>query len=79
MRQTDKQSYGQTVMYDTLIIVSIEPMKTFTKLKRKSLRAPVKSGHHTTVQTFPPQIYHRPVVRAIHTAVNNGKATMIKL
>ena len=31
-----------TMMDDTLIIVSLEPMKMVTKLKRKSLRAPGK-------------------------------------
>ena len=34
------------VMDDTLISVSLEPMRMVTKLNRKSLRAPEKSGHH---------------------------------
>ena len=32
---------------DTLMIVAFEPMKIVEKLKRKSLRAPGKSGHHS--------------------------------
>ena len=32
---------------DTLIIVSLEPVKIVAKLKRKSLRALGKSGHHS--------------------------------
>ena len=31
---------------DTLISVSLEPMRMVTKLNRKTLRAPEKSGHH---------------------------------
>ena len=34
------------MMDNTLIIVSLEPMRMVTKLKRKSLRPLEKSGHH---------------------------------
>ena len=39
-------SWTFQMMDDTLIIVSLEPMKTVGKLKRTSLRALGKSGHH---------------------------------
>ena len=61
-RERQREKDTERVMDDTLIAVSLLPMRMVTKLNRKSRRAPGKSGHHNVPGK------NREVSRAVHSA-----------